>query len=330
MVGAVHALGMRENFSSFRLHGNARVYTELPAISRNTLFRKKMDNEIIQPHKSSTSGVASCSPIRTLASILLYYKPNEKLRLERNREPLEKQSRADNTKTCASNAPTKISEETAEPNASGARRPVNASSNGYTELVAGALRNRFRSGGLPHPPSPRLRPRPKYLKRVVDRRGVVRVYYARGGKPHIRLNAPEGTSAFLEAYEAARRAKAIQWRFAQRAIRTRRSMRDLVDLYQRSQSYARLSPHTQRVYDRVLHRLLHVEGMADSSASSLGRKRIQQLVDRHADAPAAAADLLKKLRILFRCAIDQGWRADDPTRGVRIGHGRTLASRLPG
>jgi hypothetical protein len=64
--------------------------------------------------------------------------------------------------------------------------------------------------------------------------------------------------------------------------------------------------------------LLHVEGLADSSAASLGSKRIQQLVERHANAPAAAADLLKKLRILFRCAIDHGWRADDPTRGVTI------------
>ena len=106
-------------------------------------------------------------------------------------------------------------------------------------------------------------------------------------------------------------------------------MRDLVDLYQRSQSYAHLAPHTQRVYDRVLRRLLHVEGLADCSASSLGSKRVQKIVDRHADEPAAAADLLKQLGILFRCAIDHGWRSDDPTRGVRIGHGGDVASRWP-
>ncbi len=121
----------------------------------------------------------------------------------------------------------------------------------------------------------------------------------------------------------------MQWRIAQRASKPHRSMRDLVDLYQRSQSYARLAPLTQRVYDRVLHRLLHGEGLADCSASSLGSKRVQNIVDRHADAPAAAADLLKKLRILFRCAIDRGWRSDDPTRGVRIGQGGNGASRWP-
>jgi hypothetical protein len=169
----------------------------------------------------------------------------------------------------------------------------------------------------------------KYLKRVVDRQGVVRIYYARGGKPHIRLDAPENTPAFLEAYEAAQKAKTIEWRIARRTSKPHCSMRDLLDLYQRSESYVRLAPHTQRVYDRVLHRLLHFEGLADSSAASLGTKRIQQLVDRHADTPAAAADLLKKLRILFRCAIDHGWRAEDPTRGVRIGHSGDVASRRP-
>jgi len=249
-----------------------------------------------------------------------YYQPNAQPQRESNREAPEKKPQADYAQTCAPIEPQNVSEETAEANTSAARRPVKASSKAYTELVVDALRDQIRSGDVPHPPSPR-RPRLKYLKRVVDRHGVVRIYYARGGKPHIRLDAPEGTPAFLEAYEAAQQAKTIYWRVAQRASKPRRSMRDLVDLYQRSQCYAQLAPHTQRVYGRVLHRLLHVEGLADISAISLGRKRIQQLIDRHADTPAAAADLLKKLRILFRCAIDHAWRADDPTRGVRIGHG---------
>ena len=129
--------------------------------------------------------------------------------------------------------------------------------------------------------------------------------------------------------QAAQRAKAIQWRLAQRTSRPRRSMRDLVELYQRSETYARLAPDTQRVYDRVLHRLLHVEGLADSSASSLGRKRIQQLVGRHVGTPAAAADLLKKLRILFRCAVEHGCRSDDPTSGLTIGRDGDGAAPRP-
>lgn len=257
-----------------------------------------------------------------------YYQPYAQPRRESNPEAPEKMPQADYTQDSVLNEPRNASGETAEPNASAARRRANASSKAYTELVVDALRDQIRSGDIPHPPGP-PRPRLKYLKRVVDRHGVVRIYYARGGKPHIRLDAPEGTPAFLVAYEAAQNAKAIQWRLAHRPSKPHRSMRDLVDLYQRSQSYAHLAPHTQRVYDRVLRRLLHVEGLADCSASSLGSKRVQKIVDQHADAPAAAADLLKKLGILFRCAIDHGWRPDDPTRGVRIGHGGDVASRWP-
>jgi hypothetical protein len=255
-----------------------------------------------------------------------YHQPYVQPPRESNRVAPEEKPQADDAQACASNEPRTASGETAEPNASAAGRRANASSKAYTELVVDALRDQIRSGELPHPPGP-PRPRLKYLKRVVDRHGVVRVYYARGGKPHIRLDAQEGTPAFIEAYEAAQQAKTIYWRVMQRASRPRRSMRDLVDLYQRSDSYARLAPHTQRVYDRVLHRLLHVEGLADCSASTLGRKRIHQLVDSHVGTPATAADLLKKLRILFRCAIDHGWRSDDPTRGVRIGESGVAAGR---
>ena len=64
-------------------------------------------------------------------------------------------------------------------------------------------------------------------------------------------------------------------------------MSDLVNLYLRTEDYARLAPDTQRAYDRVLHRLLLVEGPSSRSAASLGQRSIQQLVDRHTGAPVA-------------------------------------------
>lgn len=255
-----------------------------------------------------------------------YYRASAQPLQESDRENPERPPWVDNAQACARNEPKIETERTSEPNASAARSPVKGPRKVFTELVVEALSDQIWSSNIPHPPAPPRR-RLKYLKRVVDRHGVVRIYYARGGKPHIRLDAPEGTPAFLDAYEAAQHMKSIYWRVTRRASMPRQSMRDLVDLYQRSDSYARLAPHTQRVYARVLHRLLHVEGLADSSAASFGRKRIQQLVDRHAGAPAAAADLLKKLRILFRCAIDHGWRSDDPTRGVMIDRRGDSAAR---
>ena len=254
-----------------------------------------------------------------------YSSPSEPL-WQFSREAAEERARAA-AKTANTSAATESASsgwaETTTPRAQRAGK----TSKPYTELVIDTLCDQLRSGKKSHPPTQTQPMRLKYLKRVVDRRGVVRIYYARGGKPHIRLDAQVGTPAFLEAYEAAQQAKAIQRRIAQRPSKPHRSMRDLVDLYQRSQSFADLAPNSQRVYDRVFHRLLHVEGLAESSAASLGRKRIQQIVNRHTQAPAAAADLLKKLRILFRCAIAHSWRSDEPTRGVKIHRGGKGAAR---
>jgi len=46
------------------------------------------------------------------------------------------------------------------------------------------------------------------------------------------------------------------------------------------------------------------------------RQHVQAIIARRAGPPAAANNLLKKLRILIHFAIDNGWRKDDPT--VRI------------
>ena len=143
-----------------------------------------------------------------------YTSPSEPL-WQFSREAADERARAAAKTANTSAAPESASSGSAEPTTSRAQR-AGKTSKPYTELVVDALRDQFRSGEIPHPPAP-PRPRLKYLKRVVDRHGVVRIYYARGGKPHIRLDAPEGTPAFLEAYEAAQRAKAIQWRLAQRA-----------------------------------------------------------------------------------------------------------------
>ena len=73
-----------------------------------------------------------------------------------------------------------------------------------------------------------------------------------------------------------------------------------------------------------------------ASASRRGLRKLQRCNARPPTYPAAhrpprgharrAADLLKKLRILMRCAIAHGWRSDDPTRGVRIGRARRRRS----
>ena len=134
----------------------------------------------------------------------------------------------------------------------------------------------------------------------------------------------EATPAFREAYKAARREKTRQWRQGQRSGKPRRSVKDLVDLYCLRGEYARLMPDTRRVYGRVLQRLLQDEDFVSCSVAGLHRRHVQRLVDRHSHTPAGAADLLKKLRAIMRCAIAHGWRADDPTYGVKLSSANSL------
>lgn len=173
----------------------------------------------------------------------------------------------------------------------------------------------------PHPPARTAQVRLKHIKRVVDRNGVVRNYYVRGSKPHVRLPDDEGTPIFRAAYEAARREKTRQWKLRQQPERPARTVKDLVDVYRRSKAYAGLAPDTQRAYDRVLRRLVQHEDLASLCVAALHRREIERLQKRSADTPAAAADLLKKLRALMRCAIARGWRSDDPTHGIKLGIG---------
>ncbi len=67
-------------------------------------------------------------------------------------------------------------------------------------------------------------------------------------------------------------------------------------------------------------RLLFKYRLANVGAAALNAHRIRQIV-QHEHVPAAAADLLKKLRLLMRFAQDIGWRKDDPTRLVHVEHG---------
>ena len=204
-----------------------------------------------------------------------------------------------------------------------APRRVEVQSKSYTRLVVDAAHAHTRTIGAkePHPPAHKSPMRLKHIKRIVDRGGGVRNYYVRGPKPHFRLPDHEGTPAFLQAYEDARREKTRQWRRCQQPVKRARTIKDLVDLYLRSKAYAGLRPGSQRVYGRVLRRLMQDEQFASFSVAGLRRRHVQRLVDRHSGTPAGAADLLKKLRALLRCAIAHGWRSDDPTQGVKLASG---------
>lgn len=93
----------------------------------------------------------------------------------------------------------------------------------------------------------------------------------------------------------------------------RTDFRQLVADYLQSPAFLALSPTSQVPYRRVVMHLASAFG--SKSVRSIGRADIDVwLVTR---SHGAANDDLKKLRILFRFALERGMRRDDPTLGIR-------------
>jgi hypothetical protein len=158
----------------------------------------------------------------------------------------------------------------------------------------------------------------KHIKRVVDRKGIERIYYSRGGKPHIRLTGAPGSPEFRESHAFAAQTKTLIWEAAQKPGEPARSFHRLVDRYLYSANFQKLSPQTQRVYVRVIGHLMHTEGLGTMAVARLTPAKIRHILAKRHATPAAANDMLKKLRILLRLAIDLRWRPDDPTRSIML------------
>jgi len=101
-----------------------------------------------------------------------------------------------------------------------------------------------------------------------------------------------------------------------RAIRSgiaSRTFRTLAADYLVSTAFLTLAPSSQRAYRRVVARLVRQFG--PRPVADLNRQEIERWLAGRT--PGAATDDLKKFRVLMRMAQENGWRADDPTRGIR-------------
>lgn len=153
---------------------------------------------------------------------------------------------------------------------------------------------------------------PTYVHRFRDRHGKMRHYFRRPNYPNVALPGLPGSREFREAYEAALEGRPLPIG-ADRT--TPGSINALVIAYYRTAEFQQLATVTQATYRNLLERLRGVAG--DDLVSQLRREHVRSLVATKAETPAAANATLKMLRILMRIAVDDGWRKDDPTIGVR-------------
>lgn len=147
---------------------------------------------------------------------------------------------------------------------------------------------------------------PRYVTRNVARG---RVYYRfRKGGVSCQLPGEPGEPEFERAY-----LRALD---GSDPVPTARNFRALVASYRRSPRFRGLASRTLLDYDKVL---TWVEAtLGPLPVDRMQRKDVIRARDTNADRTRAANYIVQVLRVLFEHAIDQGWRQENPAKGVRL------------
>lgn len=151
----------------------------------------------------------------------------------------------------------------------------------------------------------------KYVQAFQDRHGRWRHYFRKPGHPRVALPGHPGSPDFMESYTAAMASQPVLRAGASVAG----SFDRLIEEYFRSPDFLSTRETSQRVTRGILDRFCREHGKR--SVVGFERKHLTIIMGRMAETPAAANNLLKKLRAVIRWGIANGWRKDDPTTGMK-------------
>lgn len=147
-----------------------------------------------------------------------------------------------------------------------------------------------------------------------DRHGKPRFRYRRKGAKAVYLPGLPGSPEFAQGY-----ADAIAGLATKRTIGAERTipgtLNALIVAFYKSAEWAQLEASTQRTYRGVYERFRREFG--SFRVAQLTRERVLAIRDKRASTPAAANNLVRRLRTLMQFAVDRGLRADDPTANVK-------------
>lgn len=145
------------------------------------------------------------------------------------------------------------------------------------------------------------------------------LYFQRRGWPTVRILSEPGTAEFAREYALILKGETV-------LNAGGRTFLNLIRAYQHSDKWARLAPRTKADYQTVL---TFIEGrFGPLPADRMQRKDVIRARDANAATVRFANYVVQVLRILFEFAIDLGWRADNPARGVEAIRSKT-APRQP-
>lgn len=151
----------------------------------------------------------------------------------------------------------------------------------------------------------------KHVQAFQDRHGRWRHYFRRAGYPRIALPGHPGSPEFMDAYNAAMAMQPV----LRSGASLPGSFGRMIEDYFRSPDFLSTRETSQKVTKGILDRFAKEYG--DREVAGFERKHLTVIIGKMADRPAAANNLLKKLRTVIRWGIANDWRKDDPTIGMK-------------
>jgi integrase len=163
--------------------------------------------------------------------------------------------------------------------------------------------------GLPSVTKIKLR----YTHRKTNKLGKPFWYFRRAGQKTVRLPGEPGSTSFMEAYADAL-GDAPKLQLANYLVKPG-SMAALTHAWYASGDFKQLRDTTKVTYRGIMERFLATYG--ENPVAKLERKHVAKIIGDMSDRPAAANNLLARLKQLCRFALENDWIKVDPTQGVR-------------
>jgi integrase len=156
---------------------------------------------------------------------------------------------------------------------------------------------------------------PKWCSEFVDRHGKVRVRFRRKGQETYYFRATAWTPEFMQEYEACKAKKAAP-EIEPGAARTKPgTISALIASYYKSPEFLGLRATTRAAWRNVIERFRAEHG--EKRVATLERAHVKAIIAAKAATPAAANNLLKRIKALMTFAVDTEMRRDNPTIGLR-------------
>ncbi len=155
---------------------------------------------------------------------------------------------------------------------------------------------------------------PKGVTEFQDRHGKWHLRYRSKGKATYYFKTRPGQDGWRAELEQAQSGEAVPQ--IRTSMRTKPgTMSALISVYYGTPEFTGLAPSSQKTYRNMLERFREAHG--EKQVATLTRAHIKAIIGAMSATPAAANNLLDRLRVLMKLAMHDDWRPDDPTYRVK-------------